>query len=117
MTSYLTLMRHISNFEAIAREISDLQRGGQGWQRGLILARKKLLSCLLDIITESDSIAEGSAQQAVRSSAVALRSRVAYHHATWPVVTIILQDADYQASSNRISAAFADLKRAIHLSN
>lgn len=93
------LMKAVDSYETILRQSAGLRDGQTDRRREAVQLRRVISQRIAEINAHGDAFFEGSSVYSVfRSEIAKMRSAVAYHQASWPIVSIRPDDLSYQAS-------------------
>ena len=103
------LLRAIQRIEVLLNQSWDLADDFQNQRKEAIALRRLISDQTAAIGKLGESVFEGSDKQnAFRRNFSAARSAMAFHHASWPIVSIDLADPAYRASSRSMRQAYEE---------
>jgi hypothetical protein len=100
------LRRLVDDFEDALRQSAELTEGLEDHRKHGLELRRQISAKLAMIGSLGEQAFDpGDRQQAFRSEFSKMRSAMAYHQASWPIVSIRPEDPDYLASVRSLREA------------
>ncbi len=98
MNSRKALLEAVDELERLLRQSAELVDGLDGHRKQGIEFRRQIAEKVATIGSLGEQLFEAAEQVPFRREFSHMRSALAYHQASWPIVSIKLDDPNYRAS-------------------